>query len=428
VPNGSPELISETNNLLGYGQPLDTNALHHENALIQADGIGAVPAEGMLSETYFAGEQWRVLSRPLEMVGESLVIQAATSMSTVNQASRGLFGLITIEMALALIGTVAIGFGMTNRALNRIDVITRAADKIAQEENLKVRLPHSGPMDEIGRLTRVFNGMMDRIQHMFTVQERFVADVSHELRTPLTAIRGNLDLIKRYGMDQDSMDAIESEVDRMSRLVSDLLMLAKADSGTLTMHTTTLEIDDLITDVYRQGKALIAAKHRDIKLKIGEFEGVKVNADADRMRQLLLNLISNAIKFTPDGGTITINLRKMATDAVIEVADTGIGIAPEDQKRVFDRFFQSDESRVRGDELGRGEGVGLGLSIAKWIVEAHGGKISCVSELGKGTTFMVSIPHLEPVIIRHDAITRPRLSLIRRDKTGERQVISQEQD
>jgi signal transduction histidine kinase len=324
-----------------------------------------------------------------------------------------------VALVAAMLGSLALGWALTNRLLRRIDVIAEAANRVSASEDLKTRLPYDGPMDEIGRLTGVFNQMMCRLEHLFSVQQRFVGDVSHELRTPLTAIRGHVDLIRRYGMDPDSLEAVECEVARMNRMVSDLLLLAKADYGGLTLTQRPVDLDDLVSEAYRSTRGL--TKSRNLKVTIRDYEPVRVMGDPDRLLQLLLNLVSNAIKFTPDGGEITISLRHTRTDAVLEGADTGIGISEEDQKRVFDRFFQADSSRVRGDGAGRGEGVGLGLSIAKWIVDAHHGRITVQSIVGVGTTFTVELPLLEPIPeVHHDAVTRPRLGLIRRDRpTGQ---------
>jgi signal transduction histidine kinase len=274
---------------------------------------------------------------------------------------------------------------LSRKALRPIEGITEAASKIAQTDDLSTRLEWDGPMDELGRLTKVFNGMMERLQDLFSVQQRFVADVSHELRTPLTAIRGNLDLIKRYGVDAESLEAIESEAERMSRMVSDLLLLARADYGGLTLELEPLDLDTVVIEAHQQAKIL--AKDRDLVINIDHFEPVRIEGHADRMKQLLLNLLGNAIKFTPDGGRITLSLRQSGGKAILRVKDTGIGIGAEDIKHIFDRFYQVDKSRFR-----TGDSSGLGLAIAKWIVEAHHGTIGVESELGKGSTFIVEIP------------------------------------
>ncbi len=417
VHENGVSLSGASSNIEGYPNALDPVALQAE-----ASATGDLQAD-MWSDAIIDSTEWRVISRPVNIWGQTFVLQAAISMASINQASRWLLIIVVIEMTLALVGTCLIGWSMVSRALNRIDNITEAASSIVNTDDLKKRIPATGPNDEIGRLTSVFNHMLDRIEHMFGVQQRFVADVSHELRTPLTAIRGHLDLIKRYGADPESLDALESEVTRMSRLVTDLLMLAKADYGGLTLTLVSVDLDDLVTEVYREARIL--AKDRDLKVSVRDFEPVRIEGDHDRLKQLMLNLITNAIKFTPDGGEITINLRRTAADAVLEVSDTGIGICLDDQKHVFDRFFQSDLSRARSDsgDLGANDGVGLGLSIARWIAEAHGGHIFVRSDPGQGATFTVTIPH-QMSGNSPQAATRPRItSLIRRDRTGERTEV-----
>lgn len=410
----NPRLVIQSSVLASYSEPLDAVALTQEAHLLAA---AYNPMTPLISETRVESEPWRVQTTMLPVYGRMYVLQTGTSMQMVSSVSQGLIAIIGIELIIALIGSLALGWALTDRLLGRIDVITEAAGRVSASEDLKMRLPYDGPMDEIGRLTAVFNQMMCRLEHLFGVQQRFVGDVSHELRTPLTAIRGHLDLIHRYGMDAESMEAIESETARMSRMVNDLLLLAKADYGGLTLSLREVDLDELVTEVYRSARGLI--KERDLKIAIGDYEPVRVQGDPDRLTQLLLNLISNAIKFTPDGGEITINLRRTSTEAVLEVSDTGIGIDEDDQKRVFDRLYQADSSRARGDGMGRGGGVGLGLSIAKWIAEAHHGRITVQSAVGAGTTFTVYLPLLEPAPqgTRHDAVTRPRLGLGRRDRS-----------
>jgi len=396
-----PLLAGQSNNLDNYPSPIDTALLHSVNAT--PDENGDIFRDNIINDA-----PYRVMTRAFFYQERPFAIQTATSLATINQASRQLLTIVIVGMAIALLGSFGMATGFADRALKPIDRVSQAAAKVAETEDLKTRLEYYGPMDEIGRMNSVFNQMMDRLEHSFHVQQRFVADVSHELRTPLTAIRGNLDLIKRYGLDDDSMEAIESEVGRMSRLVSDLLLLARADYGGLTLDLEPMDIDTTVSEVYREGRVL--AKDRNLKVEIHDFEPVRIRGDADRLKQLFLNLVSNAIKFTPDGGSVTINLRRNYDDAVVEVIDTGIGIGKEDLARIFDRFYQTDPARVR-----KGDGAGLGLSIAKWIAEAHGGRIEVMSEVGKGTTFTVYIPHIEEKPASpHMEATRQRIGIIRR--------------
>jgi signal transduction histidine kinase len=406
IENGSARLAGMSNNLQEWREPLDREKLNIDAAHFHS--LDEAPTD-LFSVVRLNGEEWRVLTRPLTVLdGQHIVIQTAAPFVTVNQASRALLVIMVISMAVALVGSIGLGMGLSQRALSPIDKITQAAAGIVAKDDLKTRMEWTGPDDELGRLTSVFNHMMERLEHLFSVQQRFVADVSHELRTPLTAIRGHLDLIRRYGMDDVSMDAVTSETERMSRMVNDLLLLAKADYGGLKLELVPIDLDTVVSEVYRETRVL--AKDHDLKITIQDFEPVRIKGDSDRLKQLFLNLVSNAIKFTPDGGTITINLRRTAAQAHVEVIDTGIGIAEDDQKRIFDRFYQAEPSRVR-----IGEGSGLGLSIAKWITEAHGGTITVSSEVGIGTTFVVSIPHLEAPISAATipAVTRTRVHILR---------------
>lgn len=410
----TPLLKRASSNLGGYSDPIDPAALEREQQAFENDD--AVLTSIYTTVRVNSGE-WRVLTLPYDIRGWRVVIQAATSFETVNQASQGLVVIIIVGTGIALIGSMMLGWWLTGRALKPIEDITHSAAQITAADDLKTRLSWNGPMDELGELVSVFNGAMERLQHLFSVQQRFVADVSHELRTPLTAITGNVELIKRYGMDSESLDAVESEVHRMSRLVNDLLLLARADNGELKLNLGELDLDIIVGEAYREARIL--AKDRDLTIAVVDFEPVRIQGDADRLKQLLSNLLSNAIKFTPDGGQVTINLSKTDQCAVIKVQDTGMGISPEHIQRIFDRFYQADASRVRSDGS---EGAGLGLSIAHWIAEAHGGKIQVESKLGAGTTFIVTLPHVEePEQVLSQAVTRPRLSIIRRGAPPEKE-------
>ena len=410
LADNDAQLVRASSN---YSLPLDPAALTQEEQAFSSTST----LNSLHTTVNVNGGQLRVLTLPYDVQGWRVVIQAATSFETVNQASQGLLVIIVVATGVALIGSVVIGWMLANRVLKPIDDITRSAMQITAAADLKNRLEWDGPMDELGRLVSVFNKAMGRLEHLFSVQQRFVADVSHELRTPLTAIRGNVELIKRYGMDQESLDAIESEAQRMSRLVNDLLLLARADNGELKLNIEELDLDIIVGEAYREARIL--AKDRPLKVTVGDFEPVRIKGDGDRLKQLLSNLLINAIKFTPDGGQILINLSKTEHDAILQVQDTGIGISPEDLQRIFDRFYQADASRVRLDSA---EGAGLGLSIAQWIVQAHGGKIHVDSTVGEGTTFTVMIPHIEePMRVLSEAVTRPRLSIIRRTTPPEKE-------
>ena len=300
------------------------------------------------------------------------------------------FGLALVVGVIAAILLAAVGgAAIAGAALRPLRVFSDTASQIATAQDLGSRLEAPNPEDEVGQLAETFNRMMGRLELLFNTQQQLVADVSHELRTPLATMRGNLDLLRRGAakdptMLRESLDAMNSEVARMTRLVRDLLLLAETDAGA-PLHLKPVELDTVVLEVYRE--ALLMAEGR-LKVRLGHEDQAIVMGDQDRLKQLLLNLVSNAISYTPDGGVVTLSLRRKPDDTVrVTVADTGIGIAAQDLPHIFDRFWRFDKARSRG--LGSS---GLGLSIARSIAEVHGGRIAVESTLGKGTTFEVCLP------------------------------------
>jgi len=379
---------------------------------LDPDALGS-DAEENFANVNIRDVELRVLTKPI-FVGDQLVgnIQVAGDMATINQALDTLLLIMLISCGISIIGAGGVSMWFSHRALKPIEDITSAASNIAVANDLSTRLAWKGPQDELGKLISVFNHMMSRIEHLFNVQQRFIADMSHELRTPLTSIRGNMEIARRYGMDDASMEAIEIEAGRMSRLVNDLLMLARADYGGIVIEMEPTELESVLVEAFKQGQLL--AGHRDLKFELGEIQAVRVNGNSNRIKQLLLNLLSNAINFTEDGGEINVSLTREGDKAVITVQDTGIGIKPEDIKHIFERFYQVDTARVHS-----GEGFGLGLSIARWITDAHKGDIQVDSTPNEGTTVRVLLPALldaEPSEhVEH--ITYPTLSrFLRRNR------------
>ncbi|GAB4513850.1 MAG: HAMP domain-containing sensor histidine kinase [Anaerolineae bacterium] len=388
--------------------------LSEVSAALDGNALGFSGESDHIDNTQLQGRSLRVLTKAIPL-GDRLVgnLQVAVDLETVNQATDLLLLVMLMSCIMAIFGAVALSMWFSDRALQPIESITVAAATIAETEDLSTRLRWNGPSDELGRLVSVFNQMMGRIEHLFSVQQRFVADISHELRTPLTAIQGNVEMVRRYGADAESLEAIEAETRRMARLVNDLLMLARADYGGMSMELFPMDLDTAVLYAYESTQSLL--QDRQLTMQLGQFEPVRINGNTDRIKQVVSNLITNAIKFTEDGGSITVSLRKQDDEAIISVQDTGIGIMPNDLKRVFDRFYQSNPARTH-----TGEGFGLGLSIAKWIVEAHHGRITVRSTPGKGTTFDVYLPILQSPdtledthMNQHKGATRPRLPAIR---------------
>ncbi len=295
---------------------------------------------------------------------------------------------ILLGLLLASIGGAILG----DRALAPIDRVTLTAQSITHSNDLTRRIEGAKSSDEVGRLAATFNEMLARIEGIFRAQQQFVGDVSHELRSPLTAVRGNLDLLRRGAADdpsarREALAAIDSESARMQRLVSDLLLLAQAEAG-FRIRKELVELDTILLDVFRQARAMA----KGVTVTLAQEDQAQVMGDADRLKQLLMNLVDNAIKYTQPGGTVTLSLVRDLNAVRIAIKDTGIGIPSQDLEKIFDRFYRVDKARSRGPLAVPGGGTGLGLAIAKWIAEAHGGKIEVESQPGKGSTFTVWLP------------------------------------
>lgn len=353
----------------------------------------------------------RVLTSPIvansdgrsEIVG---YLQVARLLDNYESFNRLIVLAMLIGMAAAT-ASLFLAVWLTPSLFKPLDDIAAVAGQITRADDLSRRVPDTGRTDEIGILARALNQTLERLELLFRTQQRLMADVSHELRTPLTAMRGNLDLMQHMGEgDPESLKILQEEVDRMTRLVGDLLLLARADSGGLPMEKKPVELDGVFFDVYRQAKLL----NRPVTLTIAEVDQALVFGDPDRLKQLLLNLVENAVKYTPDGGKVMLRLSRDELWTYFSVEDTGIGIPEKDIPHVFDRFYRVDKARTRVQG-----GSGLGLSIARWIARAHGGDIQVESEVDVGTTFTVRLPvHVVETAVAQEKSapetpTRPRL-------------------
>ena len=374
------EITDSSPNTMGLPVPLPVSALELNLA-----------GEATQYDATFEDQPIRVFSAPVRSpTGQvTRTVQIAQSLRPIIETLKIIRLALLVGGGLALLMAAVGGALISGRALQPLRHFTETANHIVTAQDLQERLVAPDPYDEVGQLAETFNKMMERLEILFNTQQQLLGDVSHELRTPLATIQGNLDLLRRGAandpiMLRESMDAMNSEVARMSRLVRDLLLLAESDAGA-PLQLRPVELDTLLLEVYRE--AILIANHR-LKVRLGHEDQAVVQGDPDRLKQLLLNLVNNAIAYTPDDGTVTLSLHRRPDGWVrIAVADTGVGIAPEDQAHIFDRFWRHDKARSR--KLG---GSGLGLSIAKSIAEAHGGRISVQSELGKGTTFEVLLP------------------------------------
>ncbi len=353
------------------------------------DPVGYQSSKPVWNDVFIGSSHLRVLTIPLR-VGDRFVgtMQVGTQLTVVDATQRTLLIVLAIGTLAAITISGLAAWLSTRQALAPLKDVTEAALTITRADDLSRRIPYRGPKeDETGQLITAFNRTLSRLENLFHQQRRFMADVGHELRTPLTVIKGNVALLRRMGStDEESLSSIESEVDRLTRLVGDLLLLAQAESGKLPLARRLVELDTLLLEAMQQMRVLARDK---LTMKIGEIDQVLVCGDNDRLKQVLVNLIGNAIKYTPAGGEVIVSLGKTANQARLTIRDNGPGIPAEDMPHIFERFYRGEKSRTRSQD---GKGFGLGLSIAYWIVRNHGGRIEVNSVEGKGTTFCIWLP------------------------------------
>ncbi|HKQ75094.1 MAG TPA: ATP-binding protein [Blastocatellia bacterium] len=321
------------------------------------------------------------VSQPLETVTDGL-----------NTLRRSF--LIAVPLALLLAGLG--GFFLARKSLAPVVEMSEQARQISAE-NLDQRLPVANPRDELGRLADVFNELLSRLDASFSLQRQFMADASHELRTPLSVVRTatqvTLEMKSREeGEYRDALATIDDQTRRLSRIVDDMFTMARADSGRRPLTLCNIYLDELINETTRAAGTLAASK--GVMIEAARTPEALYHGDEDLLRQMLMNLLDNAIKHTPPGGLIRVNLAKFNSIYQVVVADTGEGIPAESQPHIFKRFYRVDKSRSRsnGYANANGSGAGLGLPIALWIAEAHGGTIKLIYSDPAGSAFAVTLP------------------------------------
>ena len=291
--------------------------------------------------------------------------------------------------APALLLALGGGWWLTRKALAPVAALTQAAARI-NERSLREQLPRSGNGDELDRLTEVFNGMTSRLDGSFQRVREFTLHASHELKTPLTVLRGELEIALRdekNGAPTQPARLLSQidEIDRLTKIVDGLTLLTKADAGQVALHCEPLQWDELVRESFAD--ANILAQPSGVRVSLAGCQTAAIQGDRHRLRQLLLNLTDNAVKYNQPGGDVAISLTGAFLAAELRIANTGPGLPAELQPRVFERFFRGDASHNRAVE-----GCGLGLSIAQWIVHAHGGTIHFASQPGQLTIVTVRLP------------------------------------
>jgi heavy metal sensor kinase len=319
-------------------------------------------------------------------------VEVGQSLKSAQDTLHDLLLVLAVVVPATMVVASAGGWFLGVRALSPIDRITQSARRISAED-LRQRLNLNLPNDEVGRLAGTFDAMLDRLEEAFERQRRFTADASHELRTPLTIMKGDIGVAlnrpRSVAEYKQVLGDLEEEVDRLTRLVEDLLLLARADANQPLLHSQPLDLRELLVGVLGQVQSMSEDKGHTLELDAPA--SIPMWGDPDKLVRLFFNLLDNAVKYSQCGERITVRvLRTEPASVLVEVADNGPGMSVEQVAHIFDRFYRADTSRSRSTG-----GTGLGLSMARWIAEAHGGRLGVQSSPGHGSTFSVWLPAVQ---------------------------------
>jgi heavy metal sensor kinase len=327
-------------------------------------------------------------TRVVQVTGRTYHIVVSASLDAIHSElaliRRTIFIALPLILALAGIG----GYWLATRSLRPLGWMAEQAHRITGS-NLETRIRIDNPAEELAVLVTSFNELLSRLDLSFESMRRFVADASHELRTPISVIRGEADVALSQERSpaeyRESLGIVLDEARRLSRLVDDLLNLARADAGRVQLQTHDFYLNDLLAECCRSVQGL--ANTRGLALECLPGNDLQFTGDEQLLRRLVINLLDNAIRYTPSGGKVTAALHTGSTSVQLRISDTGIGIAPADAARVFERFYRAGEARSR-----QNGGFGLGLAIVRWIAESHHGTVDCASAPDSGSTFTVTLP------------------------------------
>jgi heavy metal sensor kinase len=337
-----------------------------------------------------SAQPYRLMVTHVEHAGQIRILVVAGSLEGADEAARKIIILLLIAGPIALAAAAFGGWWVVRNALLPVERMRRKAERIGID-HLHERLTAPDLSDEIGQLARTLNAMLDRLEAGVMAKRQLIADASHELRTPLATMRSEIDVSLREPDRSDReravLESLREDVDRMSRTVDNLLTLARADEGQLELMTSDVDLRDVAAAAVDALRPLADAK--GVRLTV-DGEHHMIEGDPQRLRQAVMNLIENAVEFTPPAGSVTVSSWRMGAEVGITVADTGAGIPDSDQARVFDRFYRVDPSRSR--QTG---GSGLGLAICYEIAAAHGGRIWVQSEVGAGSRFSIGLPAVD---------------------------------
>jgi heavy metal sensor kinase len=339
------------------------------------------------SERIPSGAHVRVLLRRHTVDGFPVLLRVARSEDGIRREWSRFVMLFLLTMPAAVVVAAVLGYLLARRALEPMTRMAERAKSISADR-LSARLPIENPNDEVGALAAVFNATFERLEESFARLARFTADASHELRTPLTALRSvgevGLRTARTPAAYQDIIGSMLEEADRLTHVVDSLLLLSRGDAGQVTLTRTALDLSEVAAEAVGEIEVLAEEKHVRVDLSGGR---APVTADRQTVRQALINVLDNAIKYSPPQGIVSVRVRPADSMYAVEISDLGPGIPPSERERIFDRFYRLDKARTQ-----QVEGSGLGLSIARWAVDANGGRIDLASREGVGSTFTILLP------------------------------------
>ncbi len=327
--------------------------------------------------------------------GSPYLIVVAQSLAANEKELQALRRIFSFAVPLALLFAGLSGYFLARQALAPIAAMSERAQRITAE-NLNNQLPVTNPRDELGQLATAFNKLLARLKTSFDQQRQFMADASHELRTPLSVIHATIEITLEHPIGdadeyREALASIKRQTQRLIRLVEDMFTLARADAGRRPLQHSVFYLDELVGEMAEAARMLAARK--EISVEVADAAETPLRGDEDLLRQMLLNLLDNAIRHTPTGGRVCVSLTPGDSGYEITVADNGTGIPTAAQPHIFERFYRVDEARSRA---AAGGGAGLGLSIARWIAEAHDGRLELRHSDESGSIFVASLPTNSP--------------------------------
>ncbi len=321
------------------------------------------------------------------------IILITQRLETVDDELQTLREILYYVVPMALVVAGLGGWFLARKSLAPVVAMSEQARRIGAE-NLDRQLPIANPRDELGKLATTFNELLARLNASFAQQRQFMADASHELRTPISVMHTTADVTleqqrREESEYRDALKIVDEQTRRLARIVEDMFILSRADAGHFQLRKSKFYLDELLAETTRAAEVLATAK--DVKVRLTNSPDALVFGDEDLLRQMILNLLDNAIKYTPTGGEVHLRLTRRPENYSIEISDTGAGIPPAAQTHIFERFYRVDKSRSRVENQ-RGGGAGLGLAIARWIAEAHQGTLELVKSTADGSTFIATLP------------------------------------